>query len=492
MERRELLRLLAAGGLAAATGCRARSDSITRDSLGRLDCIGQHDLVVSGLLSARELVSAAIDRIEAVNPTINAVIHHDYERALSAADAARGQLAGVPYLLKDLNAFADMPQNFGSAAFRDFVPTSQTAFTDRIEAAGLIVIGKTNTPEFGLLPSTSPTLHGPTRNPWNINHTPGGSSGGAAAAVAARLVPAAQAGDGGGSIRIPAAQCGLFGLKPTQGRFPDQGTGDQPWPISVKHAITLSVRDSALLLALTEVTAGGAWLPVGFVGRERLRPMRIALSFTTTEGAPDEDVRAAVQASADALSDLGHTIVPTEETPHADSAFGEHFLTLYGAGAHNTVSGVRERLGDGADDNALFEPATLALAEEYLRRPQGALNAALDWFPGFQARMDGFFEDYDAWLSPVTASAAPEIGFLDPAVPYRTLTERVRRFAAYTPAHNVAGTPAMSVPAGRNEAGLPIGAQIAAARGAEHRLLQLAYQLEEAMPWRNTLPPVHA
>ncbi|MEM9322188.1 MAG: amidase family protein [Pseudomonadota bacterium] len=493
MDRREALQLLAAGALAASAGCSRREPAPSATDLAALDCIAQADLAASGTVSPLELVEAAVARVERLNPELNAVTFADFERALAAAPNARGPLAGVPYLLKDLNAYAGMPLTRGSRLFADQVSEAQSPFTDRIDGAGLVVLGKSNTPEFGLLPTTEPLLHGPTRNPWNLAHSTGGSSGGAAAAVAARIVPAAQASDGGGSIRIPAAQCGLVGLKPSVGRFPDQGYGQQAWPISIKHAVTHSVRDSALLLALTELTEGGSLLPVGFTVRERLAPQRIAVTVSSIYGDPDPAVAAAVERTAETLESLGHEISLIEtDTPLHDPAFGDDFLTLWAAGAAGAVNLVEEKTGTPADQTGLLEPATIALGELMNARPADALERAVEGLGRYKAGVDDFLSGYDAWLTPVTGSPAPEIGFLAPDLDYDTLMPRVQRFAAYTPTHNAAGTPAISIPAGLAPSGLPVGVQVATRIGGEALLLQLAYQLEEAAPWADALPPLHA
>ena len=492
MHRRALLQALAAGSITALTGCNRKVAVNAASQLTSLDAIAQAELVISGQLSAVDLVSAAIQRIEATNATLNAVIFQDFERALTQARTAAGPLAGVPYLIKDLNAYRDMPLTRGSKLFAKNTATEQTAFTDSIDATGVVVVGKTNTPEFGLLPSTEPLLHGATRNPWQIEHTPGGSSGGAAAAVAARMLPAAQASDGGGSIRIPAAMCGIFGLKPTAGRFPDQGHGDQPWPISIKHAVTLSVRDSALLLALTERQDSNDLLPVVYVQPERVKPMRIAMSLNSLYGAPDDDVAAGVQTTAQRLEAIGHEIIEVEQTPLLDEAFSDDFLVLWSAGTYQVAEQVRAQTGMPPEETGLLEPATLALARAFAQRPQGALPKALEGLARYQRTTIEFLEQYDAWLTPVTASVAPKIGAFSPTRDFDELMPAVSRFAAYTPTHNAAGTPAMSVPVGRNDAGLPLAAQLASSPGNEALLLQLAYQLEATHGWIDDLPPVHA
>lgn len=491
MHRRQLLKLLGAGTLAAASGCQRRVTTNSASDLVRLDAIAQADLVVAGDVSALELVDAAIARFERVDAKLGTLVFSDFERARNAAKVAQGPLAGVPYLIKDLNAYKGMPLTRGSKLFGELIAENQTAFTNRIDATGVVVLGKSNTPEFGLLPSTEPTLHGPTRNPWQTDRTPGGSSGGSAAAVAARLVPAAQASDGGGSIRIPAAMCGLFGLKPTVGRFPDQGHGGQPWPISIKHAVTLSVRDSSLLLALTERNDGGDLLPVGFVQREKTKPMRIAMSLNSVFGAPDADIAAGIVETAKRLTDLGHEVIEVEGTPNLDEGFSKDFLTLWASGTYAVSQSVREQTGMPAEETGLLEPFTTSLAAYFATLPADALPKAIQGLAAYKQRTIEFLRQYDAWLTPATASTAPAIGEFAPTRQYDELLPAVSRFAAYTPAHNAAGTPAMSIPCGFNASGLPLAAQFATTPGGEARLLQLAYQLEEAHGWIDTLPPVH-
>ncbi|MEM9172218.1 MAG: amidase [Pseudomonadota bacterium] len=494
MLRRDLLKLLAGGAIAGLAGCQRTDAAATPQALLELDGIALADLINSGNISALDAVQASLAQIEALNPRLNAVTFHDSERSLAQAGQTKGLLAGVPTLLKDLNAYADMPWTRGSRLFADAraSESDQSDYTNRLLGSGSIVLGKTNTPEFGLLPTTEPALHGPTRNPWNLNHSAGGSSGGAAAAVAARLVPFAQCGDGGGSIRIPAALCGVFGLKPSRGRFPDQGYGVQAWPISIRHVVSRSVRDSALVLALTERTdAASDMLPVGFIEPSRVRPLRIAITMNSLYGAPDAEVIDAVTRTASVLETLGHQLEIVEATPLADAAFAEDFLTLWQATASGIADQVRRLVGSGNSMSGLLEPFTLGLAAGYAKRPKNALGQAQAGLANYAKNVRSFLGTYDAWLTPVTPQPAPAIGQMAPDLDFDVLLERVSRFAAYTPLHNAAGTPAMSVPAGLSANGLPIGVQLAGDLGAEATLFELAYQLERAQPWKTRLPPTH-
>lgn len=495
MKRREFLAAAASGTILAGVGCSTRQTVNASSNLAALDAIDQARLVSMGELSARELVDAAIDRIEAINPLINAVVTPAYRRARDRAGNAPavGDLWGVPYLLKDLNPYKGVRFTRGSNLFIDSIAERQSPYTDATETAGLIVLGKTNTPEFGLISTTESIALGPALNPWSLKHSTGGSSGGAAAAVAARLVPVAQASDGGGSIRIPASQCGVFGLKPSVGRFPDQFGPELPWPISIKHPVSNSVRDSALVLALTERGNDGPLQPAGFVTPGGEGRLRIALTIANGAGAdPDPDVADAVAQAGTLLSELGHDVIATESTPLGDPEFFDSFLVHWALGASGIADVVTEQTGLPAAETGLLEPWTLGLADYYRAQPAGAIERALENFQSVRNRVAEFFTKYDAWLTPVTATAAPPIGHQAPTVEFKTLFERVSYFAAYTPIHNTAGTPAMSVPFAWTDEGLPIGVQISSKVGNEALLLKLAYQMEEARPWAERLPPIVA
>ncbi|MEN8161822.1 MAG: amidase [Myxococcota bacterium] len=500
MRRREFLSASATwlAGVSATglSGCAGpallRHGSPDDDALARLDAIGQAALVARGDVHPGELIEAAMRRIAALDPTLNAVVTRSFDRALGRVvnDRPAGPLAGVPYLLKDLTDWEGVRCTRGSRLFLNRIAPASPELVTRSEAAGLVVLGKTNTPEFGLLPSTEPLALGACRNPWDPTRSTGGSSGGAAAAVAAGLVPLAEASDGGGSIRIPAACCGVFGLKPSRGRGVNAGDGPGAYDIVVHHCVSRSVRDSALLLSLTERTGPDAPLPpVGFVREPAKRRLRIAVSTKSALGSePDPEVRAACEEVARLCAELGHELV--EQSPVYDGpAFLEHFLTLWAHGPSQLVADLEAR---GVAPEAVLEPWTLGLAAEYRAKPLGTLAQAIAFFDSLVPRIDAFFEDFDVWLTPVLASPPPALGELAPEVAFATLRERCVQYVGYTPLHNVAGTPAMSVPLGRSAAGLPIGLQLAARRGAEATLLALAYELEAAAPWADRWPPYAA
>jgi amidase len=462
------------------------------DALAQLDGIAQAKRVARGELSAVELIQAAMRRSAALDPTLNAIVTPSFDRALARAAAApaTGPFAGVPYLLKDLMDWQGVRCTRGSRLYAGEISKRSPRLVQRSEATGLVILGKTNTSEFGLLPSTESLALGVCRNPWDPLRSAGGSSGGAAAAVAAGIVALAQGGDGGGSIRIPASCCGVFGLKPSRGRV--EGDGASAAEISVNHCLSRSVRDSALLLSLTERTAADAALPaLGFVGEPNARRLRIAFSTRSYFGEePDPEVKAATEAAAQLCAELGHETIEAE--PQISGAeFADHFLTVW---AHGPARLVEQLESDPASRGklGLLEPWTLGLAEDFRRKPLGSLEAALAYFAEVGRVVDAFFDRVEVWLTPVVAELPPLLGEFGPELPFETLRERCVRYVSYTPVHNVAGTPAMSVPLAWSQSGLPIGTQFAARRGGEATLLELAYELEAARPWRARWPALAA
>src|SRR5262245_4777665 len=462
------------------------------DPLARLDGIAQAELVAKGELSPAELIQAAMRRTAALDPQLNAVVTESFDRALGRVVESQpaGPFAGVPYLLKDLTDWAGARCTLGSRLFIDHIAEHSPPLVLASEAAGLVVLGKTNTPEFGLLPSTESLALGACHNPWNPSRSTGGSSGGAAAAVAAGLVPLAEAGDGGGSIRIPASCCGVFGLKPSRGRGVESGDEPGAWDIAVHHCVSRSVRDSALLLSLTEQQGPGAVLPpVGFVSGPAKSRLRIAFSTRSALGdEPEPEVKAVAEAAARLCASLGHEV--REAAPAlAGDVFVDHFLTLW---AHGPAELVEQLARQGVAAEDVLEPWTLGLAAEYRSKPLGSLAAAVAYFGEVERSLDALFSDAAVWLTPVLSTAPPPLGELAPDVPFAALRERCIRYVGYTPVHNVGGTPAMSVPLGSGLGGLPIGVQFAARRGAEATLLALAYELEAEAPWAERWPPLAA
>ena len=449
----------------------------------------------SGEMTALQAVEQAVARAETLQGQLNFIVNSDFDRALAKAKSggATGPFAGVPFLIKDLDDYVGLPTRNGSQSGRSALPaTSQPDYITAFDRAGLITIGKSATPEFGFLPTTEPVSTGATRNPWDPTRSSGGSSGGSAVAVAAGVVPVAHANDGGGSIRIPASNCGLFGLKPSRGRMIGTRTETTVRDIGVEHVVSRSVRDSAALFALTEDSGAGAQLPpVGMVtgpGRKRLR-VGVLIENGMGHG-PRPEVAAATAAAAKLLASLGHRVEYTH-LPFDGVQFIQDFLLLWAYGALGLT--LTKAVGKAPDSHVL-EPFSLGMVElarkagpEALGRAIGRLNAnalAYDtWFPAHQ---------FDVILSPVLSSPAPKLGEVGPMVDFDTLTARVIEYVGYTPIHNIAGAPSMSVPLAWTEAGLPVGAMFSARRGNERMLFELAYQLEAAQPWAHRIPTIHA
>jgi amidase len=488
MNRRAFMRTTAAVALAGATF----KPAFAKDQFAGLDAIGQAELVRKKQVTSLELVDAAIARVEAVNPKLNAVVTKAYDMARARAKSALpdSPLSGVPYLIKDLNNVAGVRTTMGSRLNARDIATKNDLLPEKALDAGMVVIGKTNSPEYGLLATTESLLLGAAHNPWNLDHSTGGSSGGAAAAVAGGILPVAHATDGGGSIRIPASCCGLLGMKPSRGRMHFAAAEKMPGDIAVENCVSRSVRDSAMVFSLSEDNSATAPLkPVGFIAGPRKKRLKIAFGTGTYYGnEPHPDVKASVEATAKLCRDLGHDVFEAKNPVHGD-AFIEAFLTVWASGPAQLVKAAESHHLNPQD---VLEPWTIGLAEYFHKKPKGSLEKALGVFRDTEAQVDAFMANYDAWLTPVLAAPPPKLGEQGPSVPFDTLYERVIRYVAYTPVHNVAGTPAMSVPLGMSSDGLPIGSQFAAAKGGEGLLYALAYELEAAKPWAGRHPGVFA
>lgn len=462
------------------------------DALGDLDATGVAGRIRSREITAEEALNAAIARAERVNPQLNfiATPTYDYARA-RLTQRLSGPFAGVPTLIKDLMSVTGLPTKYGSRAFANNVATEQPPYMDALLAAGLVPFGKTTTPEFGLTATTEPLLGGPTHNPWDTSRSSGGSSGGAGVAVAARVVPIAHGSDGGGSIRIPAACNGLVGLKPSRGRSVAGGRPDSGIDLSVNGCLSRSVRDTAAWLAATEQTGASATFPaVGVVTGPSTQRLRIRVDIPNALGnEPDAEVRAAVEAAAALCRSLGHDV--REGKPQIDGAqFSADFILLWAAGAAEVVGLVQSQAPD-APLGQLLEPMTIELAQHYQRQGPAALEAAVGRLHQVEARYQSFFSDADVYLTPVLAKPPVPLGTISGSLGmavFATLSD----YVGYTPLENVAGAPAISLPLGWSAGGLPIGVHFAAAKGQERRLLELAYELEQAQPWAGRRPAVNA
>ncbi|PYN82980.1 MAG: amidase [Candidatus Rokuibacteriota bacterium] len=466
----------------------------------RLDATAQAALVREKAVRPTDLVEAAIARIERLNPKLNAVVTpmFDRARAEAAVSVAEGPFTGVPFLMKDLLAEYGGVRFTEGSDFLDgrYTPAADSELTRRLRRAGLIVIGKTNTPELGILPTTEPRLFGPTHNPWSLGRTPGGSSGGSAAAVAAGLVAMAHANDGGGSIRIPASCCGLFGLKPTRGRNPlGPHYGDIFGGLVVEHVVTRSVRDSAAML---DATAGPdlgdpyfAPPPARPYLEEVSRPpgfLRVAFTTSATTGVPvHADCVHAVRDAAKLCEDLGHDV--SEATPDLEGdAISQAFITVWSAGSSWTIDDWARRTGQTPSAER-FEPLTWGLYEMGNRRRAADYLLAIQDLQRASRQIARFFVEYDVWLSPTLAEPPPLLGSFasTPDNPMQGIF-RSAQFVPFTPIFNATGQPAMSVPLFWNQENVPIGVQFAGRFGDEATLFRLAAQLEQARPWAGRWP----
>ena len=473
------------------------------DELAFLDATTQAEMVRKREVKAIELVEAAIERIERLNPVLNAVVTPMYEQARAAATAEllEGPFTGVPFLLKDFAAeYAGVRFTEGSAYLSDFVPDRDTELVARLKRAGLIVIGKTNTPEFGQLPTTEPRLFGPTHNPWDTTLTPGGSSGGSAVAVAAGMVSMAHGNDGGGSIRIPASCCGLFGLKPTRARNPwGPLYGDTLSGLVSEHALTRSIRDSAALLDATCGPDPGDpyWAPPPkrpFLEEVGTDPGRLRIAFTTSAatGVPvHEDCVQAVKEAVALCADLGHEV--SEDAPAVDSAeVGRNFGIQFNSGTAWILDHWERRTRREMTPDQ-FEPNTWALYEIGRQYTASQYLTAIEYLQSVSRDMARFLINYDLWLTPTLAELPVPLGTFDsPPNDPLWASRRTANFMPFTIICNISGQPAMSVPLFWNADGIPVGTQFIGRFGDEATLFRLAAQLEAARSWGGRRPQVSA
>jgi amidase len=486
------------------------------------DALAIAELVRQKEISPREAVESAIHRIEALNPRLNAVVHRMFDRALSDTEGIipDGPFRGVPFLLKDLIAwYQGEPITNGSRLFKGWIAPSDSEITRRYRNAGLIVVGKTNTPEFGLVPFTESDLLGICRNPWNPDVTTGGSSGGAGAAVASGMVPMAGGGDGGGSIRIPASCCGLFGLKPTRGRTPTGPVQGELWRgATVEHVLTRSVRDSAAMLdAIAGPDVGAPYFAPPperpFIEEVRTPPGRLRIAFTIEpmlgHTVHPDCVKSVIDA-ARLLESLGHDVV--EDTFEIDrESFNRAFLTMICCETASELDDAAIMLRRTVKRSDV-EVSTwaLALIGRSITGPE--YTSAVRYLQRTSRRIGEFFERYHVHVSPVVSTPPFPHGALQPPSSERTAMailgalraskvmkamgalERaagtVFDWMAFTPVANATGQPAMSVPLSWNDAGLPIGVHFTGRYADEATLFRLAAELELAAPWREKRPPL--
>lgn len=463
------------------------------------DGVGLAALVAKGEVAPLELVDAAIERTERHNPALNAVVYKAFDEARAAAKGAlpEGPFRGVPFLIKDLGVpVAGWPRSQGSRFVAGMVDAEDCTLTMRYREAGVVLLGKTNTPEYGITGTTEGAYLGPCRNPWNPAHISGGSSGGAASAVAAGIVPMAHASDGLGSIRIPAACCGLVGLKVTRDRNPNASEDPHyAMGFSVDHVVTRTVRDSAAMLDATGVARPDAPFEAPHKDRPYLEEiekspgkLKIAWSSETPSGRPiDPEIQAALEATADLLKRLGHEVI--------EKGLGIDYRALYAARA--PVSGANfaaemgrliAKLGREPEEHEL-EPLTWASLKG------GRKVTGEQAFRGWQdlrvlnRKTLAFFEDWDVYLCPVLGTPVPEVGYMDPvALEPREMNRRQGAVFPYTPPFNFSGQPSLSLPLAMSKSGLPIGMMFTARFADEATLFRLAAQLEKEAPWKDRRP----
>jgi amidase len=473
------------------------------DEFAYMDATAQAELVRRGEVEPLELVDTAIERIERLNPRLNAVVTPMYEAARVAAvgELPEGPFTGVPFLLQDLMAeCAGIRLTEGSAFLMDFVSGHDSELVARLKRAGLVIVGKTNTPEFGLLPTTEPRLLGACHNPWDQNRTPGGASGGSAAAVASGMVPMAHGNDGGGSLRISSSCCGLFGLKPTRARNPlGPEYGDILAGLFVEHALTRSVRDSAALLDAT----AGPDLGDPYVAPQRERPYReevgaaagcLRIAFSTrlsTNLTIASDCVQAVEDVARLCEALGHEVVEAGPTFDGE-VVARHFGFLWSMLPVWTI-GYWSRRIDRPITSDQFEPMTWALYEWGRTQPASRYLYAVQTLQKAARSMARFLVNYDLWLTPTLAEPPVALGSFDSTSdqPMQGLT-RAALYSPFTSICNITGQPAMTVPLCWDDRGLPIGVHFMGRFGDEATLFRLAAQLEEARPWARQRPLVSA
>jgi amidase len=457
----------------------------SHDSLVRLDGVAQAQLVQRGELAAQDLLDACERRLKLVDPLLHSVVTRDFEAARRRAEkGVAGPFAGVPFLFKDVCAYPGLRCSFGSRLFAGNVPERGSPFSERADAAGLLTVGKSATSELGMIGSTETLLEGVTHNPWGLTLSASGSSGGAAAAVAAGIVPLAHASDGGGSLRGPAASAGLFGLKPSQGRTVPSSATPSPYDVLLSDGcISRSVRDTALFLSAVEADGGLARL--GYVREPSRGPLRIGYHTTTLVGSePEPECLRALESTVALCRELGHH-VEASAPPRIDGRGLSAAYFAFAGGALAGMLALLERTFGRKVSTEDLEPFTLELIA-------AAQTSDVDVRGSFEVAARAYLDalaPYDLLLTPTYATRPWQLGWLSPLLAREELIARTEQAVCYTPVHNIAGCPAMSVPLHWSADGLPIGTHFAAAPGREDLLLGLAYQLEQARPWADRWAP---
>ena len=464
-----------------------RISAFTDDVLGTLDAVAIAEAIAKGNISAAEATEAAIARAEKVNGDLNAIVIKTYDAARKQAHTKlTGDLAGVPTFIKDNDNIKGLPTQFGTGSYVSKMAKKNSQYVNQYLSTGVVNLGKTTLPEFGLICSTENPAWGITRNPWDTDFTTGGSSSGSAAMVASGVVPIATANDGAGSIRIPATCCGLVGLKPSRHRIRSvDGAALMPMSIVYQGVLTRSVRDTAAFFAAAEKHLLNKKLPeLGLVTGPNKQRLRIAFFDNIPAGHTghqDEDTYKVYNETAKRLSALGHYVDQLPFPIEIDD-MTEHFLSYYGFFAFLLSDLSRVLLGAKVN-KAQLEPFTLGLARMF-KTNKFKLRNSLKVLRQTAGRAEALLGDYDVIMTPVVSHKVPRIGHFSVELPFDEITKRAVEFSSYTAAQNITGSPAIAVPSGTSSDGLPIGMQFVAPYGHDKRLIELAFELEQAYPWK--------
>jgi len=501
MKRREFIQYSGAGIVAAfATACTTSQFNLSsvsterKNDLWQLDGVATAKLVNQGEISPRELVLDTFERISALDKKLGAVSVMDFEGALDRADKIdrTAPFAGLPLLLKDGTDFDAMNRPHGSKLFAKYKSKGESPIVKRYIELGFNIIGYSKTPEFNNLTSTEPLYLGPCRNPWNLQKSAGGSTGGGAAAVAAGYLPIAHGTDGGGSLRIPASFCGVFGFKPSQYRMLSgflDGSNNQ---FTQHHALSRSVRDSASLFALTQNKVNSANLPpLNMVNAPSKQRQRVGVLNTNVFASqPQKNEQAALEYTSKVLTDLNHVVVPLTLNINGDEFF-HHYLSIFGQKLSALLQYVEKATGVRAEDSGLLEPWTISLTRGIQTRSANAVEQAQNYILGLKEQINQQMtaSKVNILLSPTVPDPIPDLGMIQSNVDYDTLYQRNTQTMSYTCLQNMIELPAMSVPLFHGQGGLPVGSHFSAGIGEENRLFALALELEQAAPWQHRWAP---
>lgn len=460
------------------------------------DALGLAELVRTKQISSIELLEVAIALTEKLDPKLNAVPikHFELARENLKNNTDSGIFNGVPFLLKDLNNYLKGTVTSGGSRVLENITADHTSeLVKRTLDSGLNIFGKTNSPELGLTVTTEPVLYGPTRNPWDLNRSSGGSSGGASSAVAAGIIPMAQASDGGGSIRIPASCCGLFGLKPTRARTPLGPASLEGWGgQSIFHCVSVSVRDSAALLDVTSGPEKGApyrsaYQEKSFLEQINIEPGNLKIGYLEDSSiSVDEDVKEVMNSTIDLCQKLGHSVESTKIN-FSSEEISLAIITIISSNVSYAVKSQSDQTGREVS-NEYFENVTLQMAENGNNFSASDYVNAIKINHRLGQELEKMFDQYDVLLSPVLASPPVKIGTIDMNTnDMKTYVERLTKYSPFTGIFNQSGQPSMSVPLFRTKDNLPVGSMFSAAFGNENLLFSLAGQLEQAQPWVKSL-----